>query len=93
MVLGGVVAGRNADDFARICNLRAHRRMPNRAVDEGRRVRGYDAWSLLDTFEWSRGCSKRFGLVHVNFATQKPPRRIAPAGWGGSLPTTASDGM
>ena len=34
-------------------------------------MRGYFAWSLLDNFEWSLGYSKRFGIVHVNFATQE----------------------
>ena len=44
------------------------------AVDEAMRagvdVRGYFAWSLLDNFEWSYGYEKRFGLVHVDYATQ-----------------------
>jgi beta-glucosidase len=34
-------------------------------------VRGYFVWSLLDNLEWSLGYSKRFGIVHVDFATQK----------------------
>jgi beta-glucosidase len=34
-------------------------------------VRGYFAWSLLDNFEWAHGYSKRFGIVHVDYETQK----------------------
>ena len=33
-------------------------------------MRGYFAWSLLDNFEWSLGYSMRFGIVHVDYATQ-----------------------
>ena len=39
-------------------------------------MRGYYVWSLLDNFEWEHGYDKRFGIVHVDFATQ---RRIAEA--------------
>ena len=42
-----------------------------RAIDGGVDVRGYFAWSLLDNFEWSQGFSKRFGLIRVDYATQK----------------------
>lgn len=42
-----------------------------RATDEGIPVTGYFAWALLDNFEWMDGYKERFGLVHVDFATQK----------------------
>ena len=37
----------------------------------GARVEGYHAWSLLDNFEWAEGCTQRFGIVHVDYATQR----------------------
>ncbi len=41
------------------------------AMQDGVDVRGYMAWSLLDNFEWGYGFSKRFGLVHVDYESQK----------------------
>ncbi|MFB7940539.1 GH1 family beta-glucosidase [Streptomyces sp. NPDC056049] len=41
------------------------------AVRKGAPLAGYYAWSLLDNFEWAYGYDKRFGLVHVDYATQK----------------------
>ncbi len=38
---------------------------------QGADIRGYFAWSLLDNFEWAYGYDKRFGIVHVDYATQK----------------------
>jgi beta-glucosidase len=40
-------------------------------IQEGVDLRGYFAWSLLDNFEWSLGYSKRFGIIHVDYATQR----------------------
>jgi beta-glucosidase len=38
---------------------------------QGADIRGYFAWSLLDNFEWAYGYAKRFGIVHVDYQTQK----------------------
>ena len=42
-----------------------------RAVRKGAPLAGYFAWSLLDNFEWAYGYDKRFGLVHVDYETQR----------------------
>lgn len=42
-----------------------------RAADEGVDLRGYFQWSLMDNFEWAHGYNQRFGLVYVDYATQK----------------------
>ena len=59
------------DDPLRANYLRRHLRAVHRAIASGVDVRGYFAWSLLDNFEWSLGYTKRFGLVHVDYATQQ----------------------
>jgi beta-glucosidase len=58
-------------DPQRVDYLRRHVRALHKALRQGVDVRGYYAWSLLDNLEWSLGFSKRFGIVHVDFATQK----------------------
>jgi beta-glucosidase len=58
-------------DTARIDYLRAHLDAARRAIASGVDLRGYIAWSLLDNFEWAHGYTKRFGLVHVDYATQR----------------------
>ncbi len=58
-------------DAARIAWLRAHLIELNHAIRDGVPVRAYHCWSLLDNFEWAEGYSQRFGLIHVDFKTQK----------------------
>ncbi|NUT35028.1 MAG: beta-glucosidase [Hamadaea sp.] len=58
-------------DEQRIAYLRAHLAAAADAVTEGVDLRGYFAWSLLDNFEWTLGYGKRFGIVHVDYATQR----------------------
>jgi beta-glucosidase len=66
------------DDARRLAYLDAHLRAVAAAIDEGADVRGYLAWSLMDNFEWARGYAQRFGIVHVDYATQaRTPRRSA----------------
>jgi beta-glucosidase len=58
-------------DPDRIAYLDAHLRELAAAIDDGVDVRGYYVWSLLDNFEWAHGYSQRFGLVHVDYPTQR----------------------
>lgn len=59
------------DDQGRIGYLRAHIGAMAEALRAGADVRGYFVWSLLDNFEWGSGYTVRFGIVHVDFETQK----------------------
>lgn len=59
------------NDPLRIHYLGQHIGAMAEAMRRGVDVRGYFVWSLLDNFEWSHGFSKRFGIVHVDFATLK----------------------
>jgi beta-glucosidase len=66
-----VVNGDRLADPLRVDYLRAHVEAVRAAMAGGADVRGYFVWSLLDNFEWAHGYSKRFGLVHVDFETQR----------------------
>jgi beta-glucosidase len=65
------VQGTVVDDPLRVAYLDAHLGAVRRAIADGVDVRGYFVWSLLDNFEWAHGYRKRFGIVHVDFATQR----------------------
>jgi beta-glucosidase len=59
------IATQGVDDPIRIDYLRDHIARAEGVAD------GYFVWSLLDNFEWARGYGARFGLVHVDYETQK----------------------
>jgi beta-glucosidase len=52
----------------------------HRAIQEGLDVRGYFLWSLLDNYEWAEGYAKRFGIVHVDYETQRRTPKLS-ADW------------
>ncbi|GAA1867994.1 GH1 family beta-glucosidase [Asanoa iriomotensis] len=64
-----VVDGEVADP-QRVAYFDAHLRACHEAITAGVPLRGYFAWSLMDNFEWAWGYTKRFGLIHVDYATQ-----------------------
>ena len=75
---GPDASGRIKDDH-RIEYLSTHLKAVSHAISEGSPIKGYYQWSLMDNFEWALGYDKRFGIVHVDFETQK--RIIKDSGW------------
>ena len=67
------------DDSDRFMFLRNHLAHLHRATAEGVPVKGYFHWSLMDNFEWSDGFANRFGLVYVDFKTQKRTPKLGAA--------------
>jgi beta-glucosidase len=65
-----LVAGQ-VHDADRTAYIAAHIAAVGDAMAQGVKMGGYMVWSLLDNFEWSSGYAKRFGIVHVDYATQR----------------------
>ena len=59
------------EDPERTAFLQRHLEALSRAVADGVDVRRYHVWSLLDNFEWEHGYARRFGIVHVDYPTQR----------------------
>ncbi|MDC9823550.1 GH1 family beta-glucosidase [Devosia sp. ZB163] len=59
------------DDTRRVQFYDDHLRAVANAQGQGADVRGFFAWSLLDNYEWAEGYNSRFGIVHVDYETQK----------------------
>ncbi|MFF6776805.1 GH1 family beta-glucosidase [Streptomyces sp. NPDC012637] len=73
-----VGADGSVHDPERAAYVHAHLEALHRAVEAGAVVHGYFLWSLLDNFEWAYGYAKRFGAVHVDYATlRRTPKSSA----------------
>ncbi|EPE5849277.1 GH1 family beta-glucosidase [Vibrio vulnificus] len=59
------------NDEQRVRYFQSHLLALDEAIRAGVNVQGYFAWSLMDNFEWAYGYKQRFGIVHVDYATQK----------------------
>jgi beta-glucosidase len=66
-----VTADGEVHDPERVDYLLRHLQAMTVAIEQGADVRGYFAWSLMDNFEWARGYAQRFGLIHVDYGTQR----------------------
>jgi beta-glucosidase len=66
-----LMADDQVHDPRRINYLREYITALRDAMQDGVDVRGYFVWSLLDNFEWAYGYSKRFGVIYVDYATQR----------------------
>jgi beta-glucosidase len=67
----GAVYPEPLHDERRIEFLREHVAAVRDAIAHGVDVLGYCHWSLMDNFEWKLGYAQRFGLVHVDYETQR----------------------
>ena len=75
-----VAADGRVHDYHRIDFLRQYLTAYRRAAADGVDARGYFSWTIMDNFEWQEGYAYRFGLIHVDFKTQKRTPKDS-AGW------------
>ncbi len=66
-----VDAAGHVHDAERVRFFQEHFAAAHRAMEAGVRLKGYLVWSFMDNFEWSFGYTKRFGLIYVDYGTQK----------------------
>jgi len=72
-----VVKGGECVDLHRIEYLRSYLKELQRTIADGTPVRGYFVWCFLDNFEWTDGYTRRFGIVHNNFKTQRRTPKLS----------------
>ena len=65
------LVGGRINDSERTDYIARHIDAVGDAIRQGVRMQGYMVWSLLDNFEWASGYEKRFGIVHVDYETQR----------------------
>ncbi len=87
-----VMDGNTVKDPLRTDYIARHVEATRRARDDGADVRGYLVWSLFDNFEWIQGYERRFGMVHVDFATQKRTPKQSFHAYRDIIATHRSDG-
>ncbi|WP_214409050.1 GH1 family beta-glucosidase [Sphaerisporangium fuscum] len=80
-----VLDGGAIDDRERLAYIEAHLRACHAAIEAGVPLKGYFAWSLMDNFEWAWGYGKRFGLVHVDYATQRRTPKASAFWYAGTI--------
>ncbi len=73
------------NDEERVAFLESHLRAAHEALKQGVNLKGYFVWSLLDNFEWAEGYSKRFGLVYMDYPTQRRTPKKSYAWYSGVI--------
>jgi beta-glucosidase len=63
--------GNTVSDPQRVNYLRSHITACAEAIEQGTPLRGYFVWSLMDNFEWAEGYTKRFGIIYIDYPTQR----------------------
>ena len=79
------LVGEGIADTSRLSYFESHLRAVEEVIEDGVPVKGYFAWSLLDNYEWAFGYDKRFGIVHVDFDTQKRTPKQSYYAWQDGL--------
>ena len=72
--------------------LRSHLGAVREAFERGSNVHGYYVWSLLDNFEWEDGYGRRFGIVHVDYETQRRTPKASAHWYSGYIRRAREDG-
>ena len=78
-------------DYQRLDFVKRYLQHYKRAADEGIPVDGYFLWSLLDNFEWAEGYRERFGIIHVDYATQQRTLKESAKWYSGVIASNGAD--